>query len=152
MPFSIQSRLIEFDYLGSDDGSIQDLEYQEMARDYRKEIDFAFFVTNFNYSKADFEELTPKEVLFIMKAWETKLVSDTTHLRNATLNAIGNAMRKKNKKFTDLWNKKRKKLDMEYAKANLEGVIKLENEQGKSWVDKIYRVNGLKRPQRRRRL
>lgn len=87
--------------------------------------------------------------MFIMKAWETKLVSDSTHMRNAVLNAVNNAMRKKSKKFVDLWKKKQKKLDKELAHDNLKIVQKLEKENDKSWVEKIYKANGMKKPQRK---
>ncbi|NBI08247.1 hypothetical protein D3Z33_15410 [Senegalia massiliensis] len=146
MPFFIPSQLVEFEYLG---GGERDLEYEKLAKDYQKEIDFAFFVTNFNYTKEDYLDLTPKEKMFIMKAWETKLVSDSTHMRNAVLNAVNNAMRKKNKKFVDLWKKKQKKLDKELARNNLKIVQKLEKDNDKSWVEKIYKANGMKKPQRK---
>lgn len=146
MPFSIPSRLVDFEYLGGGSGEV-DEEYNNMAKDYQKEIDFAFFVVNFQYSKADYEALTPKEKIFIMKAWETKLVSDTTHIRNATLNAVSNAMRKKGSKFADLWTKKQQRLDTELAHNNLRIVEKIENNNDKSWVDKVYKANGMRKPE-----
>src|SRR5699024_11672002 len=106
---------------------------------------------NFNYSKDDYLALTPKEKLFIMKAWETKLVSDTTHFRNTILNAVNNALRKKNKKFIELWKKKQKKLNKDYAEFSLNSVIKTEEKEGKSWVDKIYHANGMTTPKRKER-
>lgn len=148
MPFFIPSRLIDLEYLGGNN-SERDLEYEELAKDYQKEIDFAFFVTNFNYTKDDYLNLTPKEKVFIMKAWESKLVSDTTHIRNAVLNAVSNAMRKKNKKFNELWKKKQRKLDKEYAENNLKIIQDLEEKSDKSWVDKIYGVNGMTKPIRK---
>ena len=149
MPFFIPSRLVEFEYLGGN--GERDLEYEELAKDYQYEIDFAFFVVNFNYSKDDYLALTPKEKLFIMKAWETKLVSDTTHFRNTILNAVNNALRKKNKKFIELWKKKQKKLNKDYAEFSLNSVIKTEEKEGKSWVDKIYHANGMTTPKRKER-
>lgn len=110
-------------------------------------MDFAFFVVNFNYSKAEYESLTPKEKSFIMKAWENKLVTDTTMIRNASLNAQGNIHRKKGKKFIDLWIKKQKKLDKEVAINNLK--IIEESNKDDSWIDKIYEINGMKRPQKK---
>jgi len=147
LPFFIPSRLVEFEYLGGN--RERDLEYEELAKDYQKEIDFAFFVVNFNYTKEDYLALTPKEKAFIMKAWETKLVSETTHFRNATLNAVNNALRKKNKKFIELWKKKQKKLDKNFAEFSIDSVIKTEEKEGKSWVDKIYRANGMTTPKRK---
>lgn len=145
MPFFIPSRLIDFEYLG---GNVEpDEEYNELAKEYQSDIDFAFFVVNFNYSKDDYLALTPREKAFIMKAWEGKMVSDSTHTRNAFLNAYANANRKKGAKFNDLWNKKPKKLDKEVATENLRIVEDIEKESDKSWVDKIYAVNGMKKPQ-----
>ncbi len=148
MPFFIPSRLIEFEYLGGNDSEI-DHEYEELAKDYQKEIDFAFFVTNFQYTKADYEQLTPKEIAFIMKAWETKVVNDTTLMRNSVLNAVSNAMRGKGKKFTELWNKKRAVLNEEVAHKNLEIVESLEKDDDKTWVDLVYAANGMRVPSRK---
>ncbi len=145
MSFFVPSRLIELEYLGGDGSS--DREYEEKAKDFRKEMDFAFFVVNFNYSKDDYYALTPKEKAFIMKAWENKLVSDTTLIRNASLNAQGNINRKKGKKFIDLWIKNQKKLDKEVAHDNLR-IIEASNTDD-SWIDKIYEINGMKRPQKK---
>ena len=145
MPFFVPSRLIELEYLGGDEEV--DEEYYEEAKNFRKEMDFAFFVVNFNYSKSDYEDLTPKEKSFIMKAWENKLVTDTTLIRNASLNAQGNIHRKKGKKFIDLWTKKRKKLDKDVAENNLK--IIEESNKDDSWIDKIYKINGMRRPQKK---
>ena len=90
-----------------------------MAKDYQKEIDFAFFVVNFGYSKSDYEMLTPCEKAFVYKAWENKAVSDSTMFRDAALNAISNAFRKKNKRFIRLWKKKQKKANKDVIKENL---------------------------------
>lgn len=105
-------------------------------------MDFAFFAVNFGYSKADYEALTPSEVAFIYKAWENKIVSDTTHLRNAVFNAVANVMRKKGKKFQELWKKKAQKIDKEAVKNNMEAIHEIEEKEGKSWIDKIYKANG----------
>lgn len=139
MPFFVPSRLIEFEYLGGDDGEVD-----EEARAYQSDMDLAFFVTNFGYSKSDYNELTPRERAFIMKAWENKLVADTTHLRNAVANAVSNVMRKKGTRFVELWKKAPKAADVEVAKAQIALVEKLESED-KSWIDKIYAANGMKR-------
>lgn len=118
-------------------------EVDEEARLYSKDIDFAFFVVNFNYTKQDYESLTPREKAFIMKAWEDKLVSDTTYARNSHLNAIGNANRKKNSRFIDLWTKPQDELNKEIAENNLKIIENMETD--KSWVDKIYKANGRRR-------
>lgn len=146
MPFFLPGRLIEFEYLEPGE---PDKEYEQMAKSYRSEIDFAFFVVNFGYSKADYEALTQRERAFIYKAWENKLVNDTTQLRNAVLNAINNAIRKKGKKFLALWKKRQKKLDKDVAKDNLKIVTNIEDTEGKGWIEKIYAANGIK-PKRKK--
>jgi len=104
---------------------------------------FAFFAVNFGYTKADYEALTPRDMAFIYKAWENKIVSDTTHLRNAVLNAVSNALRKKGSKFRDLWQKKAKKVNQEMVDENLEIMKQVEEKEGKTWVEKLYKANGL---------
>ncbi len=129
-------------------GGESDPEYEREARNYQNEIDLAFFVVNFGYSKSDYNALTPLEKAFILKAWEAKLVSDTTYQRNAVLNAVSNAFRKKGKRFIPLWKKKQKKINKEIAKDNLKLVESMEKENGKSWVDFVYKANGIKRVKR----
>ena len=43
-------------------------------------------------------ELTPAEKRFLLKAYEEKVVSDSTLLAAAVANAVGNVLRKKGKK------------------------------------------------------
>ncbi|KYG34908.1 hypothetical protein [Alkalihalobacillus trypoxylicola] len=118
----------------------------EEAKSYQGVRDFAFFVVNFNYSKAEYNQLTELEKAFIYKAYEDKVVNESTFARNAHLNAIVNSKRKKNKKFIDLFKKSRKKVDKEFNQ-NAESIIKqTEENEGKSWVDKIYSMSGQKRP------
>lgn len=114
-----------------------------MAKDYLSEIDFAFFVVNFGYTKSDYEQLTATEKLFIYKAYENKLTGDTTLVRNAVLNATVNANRKKNKKFIELFKKRCKKVDKEIVQNNVETVKKVEEKEGKTWINKLYMSNGM---------
>lgn len=116
-----------------------------MAEPYRKDIDFAFFASNFGYSKRDYEELTPREALFIRKAWEDKLVSDNTLMRNAVLNAVSNVLRKKNARFRELWKKIQAPVDKEQAKENIQIVMEIEEKEGKSWIEKIWEANGIRK-------
>lgn len=106
---------------------------------------FAFFAVNLGYSKSDYYELTPREAAFIRKAWEEKLVSDNTLMRNAVLNAVSNALRKKNARFRELWKKLGRTVDKEKAVDNLNLVHEIEEKEGKGWIDKILQANGLKR-------
>lgn len=142
LPFFLPGRLIDFEYF-STDGS--DSQYDELAKPYRNDIDFAFFVVNFGYSKADYEALTPRERLFIYKAWESKIVSDTTHMRNAFMNGYVNARRKKNKRIIPLWKKKRKRADKNMVNDNLQIIKENLRKEGRSWVELIYKANGMKK-------
>jgi hypothetical protein len=121
-----------------------------LAKDYAKEIDFAFFAVNFHYSKDDYDALTIREKLFIYKAWEEKIVSQTTHLRNAVFNAMVNANRKKNSKWIELWKKKQKQLNKETVEGNLNIVKETDKKEGPSWIEKVYEANGLKIEERRK--
>ncbi len=146
MSFFLPRRLVELEYLvGDSDGPI-DTEYEQLAESYRDDIDFAFYFVNFGTTKAEYLELTKREKYFIRKAHENKIVQENTLMRNAVLNAVGNAMRKKNQKFIDLWKKGRKELDKDLASNNLKIITEVEETEGKSWVDKIYHANNLRRP------
>ena len=139
LPFFLPKRLIEYEYFSAE----QDEEYDRMAEPYQKEIDFAFFAVNFGYSKSDYEELTPRERLFIYKAWENKTVSDSYHVYNAVFTATYNVNRKKNKRALKLWKKvKMKRADIEVISENMKVIKEVEQKEGLSWVDEIYRANG----------
>lgn len=114
-----------------------------MAKPYQKDIDFAFFVVRFGYSKKDYQDLTPREAAFIRKAWEDKVVSESTMIRNAVLNAVGNALRKKNSRFRDLWKKLSKPVDKELESEHIRTVHEIEAKEGKSWIDRILKANGI---------
>lgn len=121
-----------------------------MAKDYSNEIDFAFFAVNFNYSKSDYEELTPKEKSFIYKAWEDKVVRESTLLNNAVYNAIANSQRKKGKKYQKLWKKRVKGINKDIAFNNEEIIKNIEKRDGKGWVDKLHKAVGIKLSKKKR--
>lgn len=98
-------------------------------------------------SRADFDLLTDKELKFIRKEYENKFISDTTWMRNAALNAISNANRKKNARFIDLFPKKLK-ADKEFNENAIQTILEMEEKNGKSWVDRVYKANGMKTPQK----
>ena len=108
-------------------------------------MDFAFFAVNLGYSKNDYYDLTPREAAFIRKKWEEKIVSDSTLLRNAVLNAVSNALRKKNARFRDLWKRLARPADKEKARDDIKVVLEIEEKEGKGWVDRVYKAAGLKR-------
>lgn len=84
--------------------------------------------------------------MFIRKAYESKLINETTYARNAHLNAIQNSKRKKSAKFIELFKKRRKKVDKEFNKNAEASILSVEEKEGKSWVDKLYAGLGRKRP------
>ena len=141
MPFFLPRRLVDFEYLKGE----PDPEYEKLAEPYQNDMDFAFFAVNLGYSKNDYYDLTPREAAFIRKKWEEKTVSDSTLLRNAVLNAVTNALRKKNARFRELWKKFGRPIDKKKAEDNLKIVQDIEEKEGKSWIDKILQANGLKR-------
>lgn len=137
MPFFIPTRLVELEYTEEEPG--------EVISEFAEERDFAFFVVNFNYSKSDYEALTPKDKVFIRKAYENKVVKESTDMRNAVQNAISNAFRKKNSKLIPLWKKIQKKLNKEKAQDDFLLVQEIEEKEGKTWVDLVYEMNGIRR-------
>ena len=143
--FFLPRRLVELQYLG---GTI-DKEYAELAKPYRKEIDFAFFAVNFGYSKRDYVELTPVEKTFIMKAWEDKRLSASYDIYNAVFVANYNLNRKKSKRALQLWKKSStSQADLEIIRNNLSIIREVEKKEGTSWIDLVYRKNVLKKQER----
>lgn len=76
------------------------------AGDFHYERDLAFFIVNFGYTKRDYLELTPRERMFVYRAWEDKLVRDSQLNHDATLLAEANAHRKRGKSIKPLWTRK----------------------------------------------
>lgn len=120
-----------------------------MQKPYLDVIDFAFFVVNFGYSREDYDNLTNTERLFIRKAYENKVVSDTTLIRDAVCNAMHNAYRKKGAAFMELW-KERKPVDKKEVKADMAFVARVEKKEA-GWVDMIYQNAGLKKPKKKKK-
>lgn len=145
MPFFLPRRLIDFEYFGGSSDST-DIEYDRLASQYHKDIDFAFYFVNFGTTKSEYLELTRREKAFIRKAWEDKQVRDSEFMRNAVLNAVNNAMRKKSAKFVDLWKRKQQPADMEIVEAHLEIITKNIADEGNSWVDLVYQANNMTKP------
>lgn len=100
---------------------------------------FAFFVANFGYTKSDYNELTKKEIYFILKAWENKTVLGSQLMANAYYNAYYNANRKKNSKPISLWKKKNKKEDVVELKKQFNEVLEYEKTQPNDWIKEIYK-------------
>ena len=103
----------------------------------------AFFVVNFGYTRKDFDDLTETERLFIKREYEEHLVTQSTVIRDAVLNAVGNALRGKGKAFRKLW-RKVSEVDKKQAEDDLAFVRHME-EQNKdnNWIDIIRKNAGL---------
>ncbi len=143
MSFFLPGRLIEFEYL---EPSVLDEEVREMAYPYQDDMDFAFYAVHFHYSREDYEALTPRQKIFIMKEWENYLVSSTTHIRNAVQNGFYNVNRPKNKRYLPLWKKRIQKIEnKEELKHMANAIQKSEKIKGTAWVDIVYKANGMKR-------
>lgn len=93
--------------------------------------------------------MTELEKGFIRKEFESHTVFKNTQLRDAVFNATINANRKKGKQFQPLYKKKQAKADVEYNTNAIETIKKVEERDGKSWVDKIYRAIGRRTPKKR---
>ena len=113
-----------------------------MAKPYLEDMDFAFFVVNFGYTKKDYLALTPREKAFIYKAYENKTISTSTMIRDAVLNAEGSPFRK-------LWKKKQQKADKVTVQQNMNEIMQIEKNE-KGWIDAIYEANGMKKPKRKK--
>ena len=68
-------------------------------------------MVNFGLNKAEYLALNEVEKALIMKEYENKIVLDSILQRNAFLNAYGNANRKKNSRFVDLFKKRNKQME-----------------------------------------
>ena len=44
-----------------------------------------------------------------------------------------------------MWKKKQEKADKEVVKNNYKIIIEVEEKEGKDWIDKVFRANGIKR-------
>lgn len=138
MPFFLPSRLIEFEYFTSDNTH---LDYDNEAKPYRKDMDFAFFAVNFGYSKSDYESLTPREKAFIYKAWENKRVADSYSIYNACNAAFFNATRSKRQRPMKLF-KRKIQVDEKLLNENKKIIMQAEKNDG-DWIARIYEANNL---------
>lgn len=118
-----------------------DEETSEVSQGFTYLINLAFFIANFGYSKADFDVLRPVEVAFIMKAWEDRQVRETSLQNKSQMNAIANVMRKKGTRYMKLWEKKVQRTDPDLQQARVSFIEEIEKDQGKSWVEEIYKAN-----------
>ena len=104
-------------------------------------MDFAFFAVHFGYSKSDYNALTPRDRAFILKAYETKTVNESTLLRDAVFNAINNALRKKGKAFRQLWKRAPRTMSDEEFEDNKNIALEVQQKEGKNWAAELMRRN-----------
>lgn len=111
---------------------------------YREDLDFAFFVVNFGYSRADYDALTRRQKAFIYKAWENRLISENTLLYNAMFAATYNVNRPKRKPPLKLWKKSgMRTADPEVVQENMQIVREVEQKEGNAWIQKIHAAAGI---------
>lgn len=103
-------------------------------------LDFAFFAANFGYSRSDYDMLTPAEAALIRRAYEDKIVTETTLLRDAVYNAITNARRKKGKRFRPLWKRKTEKKNTEIMRQRVSEIQEIEKKE-EGWIKRIYEAS-----------
>lgn len=112
---------------------------------YSEVQDFAFFAVNFGYSKTEYMSLTRKEKLFLVRAYEDKLVADSDILCAAVANAVANVFRKKNQRPRKLWKIQPKQADSQERQEYMAIARRIESEMtsqdGTDWVEKIYQAN-----------
>lgn len=90
--------------------------------------------------------MTELERAFIRKEYEDHVVFTNNQFRDAFYNAYVNANRKKNSKFQELYKKRQEKADIEFNQNAIETIEKMEERDGKSWVEKVYRASGMRKP------
>lgn len=72
-------------------------------------MDFAFFAINLHYTLDDYKKLTPRQKMFIYKAYENKIMSDIGNMYHACFTAFYNVNRPKRKKALKLFRKSKTK-------------------------------------------
>lgn len=77
-------------------------------------------------------------------------MSWSTLVRDAVFNGVGNALRKKGKRFQKLWKKRAQKVDKDLIREDTKTIMEIEQrEQG--WIDRIYKANGMKKPKKKKK-
>ena len=85
--------------------------------------------------------MTRTEVLFLLKAYEEQLVTNTTLLSASVANAISNVLRKKGKRPNKLWKKKPKAGDVQERTQDIAIAKTVQEQDGSNWIQKIYLAN-----------
>lgn len=141
MPFFLPERLISFEFFGGD----EDPEYGKEAKPYQEDIDFAFFAVNLGYSYQEYCDLTPRQRVFIYKAYENKYITEAMMIYNAVFTATYNVNRPKRKKALKPLERRTKKVDREHVADTVQLAKEIDQKEGRKWYEKILRANGMKK-------
>ena len=95
--------------------------------------------------------LTRKEKLFIVKAYEDKLVMDSNILSAAVANAVSNVFRKKNQRPKKLWKIQPKQGNLQERQEQTRIARQVESQDNTDWIAKIYIANHRKIPKTEKR-
>lgn len=91
-------------------------------------------------SITEFLGLSEKQKMFIRKEFELKIKRDAGLTYRAMETALFNTYRKKNKAVRELWEKpKTQKALIEFNEQALNTVQRLEEKNGKDWVNKVLK-------------
>lgn len=132
MPFFIPERLTAFKLFDVSSKADDDI------KEYEDVLSFAFFVVHFGYTKSEYDQLTPLEKLMIMKAYEDKVIEDTSSMYRAVITATYNVNRGKGKRALKLFDFKSKKVaDKQYYNETLKAVQENIKNEGMDWIKKI---------------
>lgn len=86
-------------------------EKAKAASMFRRESDYAFFAARLGWTPDQYGSLTPVELSFVRKEFETMTVRDSEIMQHAVEVAVANVLRKKGRKLLELW----KKLNPEHS-------------------------------------
>ena len=99
--------LTEYEYF---EPAPYDPHYKHISSYFKNELDFAYFVVKFGWTREQYDSLTEVERLLILKQIETETVQEQEKLQATFELAISNVMRKKGKKYRKLFKRVKKKL------------------------------------------
>ena len=100
--------LVDYEYF---EPAPENPEYDKKAALFSEEMDFAWFVAKFGWSKAEYNQITPVERRFIKKEYESDTVERQALMQSTFELAIANVMRKKGKKYKKLFKRIKKIAD-----------------------------------------
>lgn len=151
MGVTVPFKLLALEYIGvtsskksKDGGDVDEEKEENFSIGYEEDLSFSFFFNQYLCDRSIYDGLTPREVAFIFKSWETKFVRDGTNTRDAFLNAYTNANRGV-KSFKQLYPKLVKEKDSS-AKRLESLLLKQDLSKSGSWLDTAYKSIGVRKP------